>query len=432
MRMIGLIWLAMVVVASGQEIIRERRSDSSKPGQFRGVGGEDSPRGALILLAEEMKRDFLSLCGLSDDWKTPVELRLGDPQPLNPIVTRLLEIDGQRKFILELHVDHGLDQERFRRAIFSLIIYDHALRGRSAPEASIEASPWLIDGLIEAVDWKRGKSDRMQYRALFESGGVFDLDELLSKTETAYRGMDAASRAAFRVSSGVLVMALLEQSDGIRHFQDFLREVTTFEGEMNLLLSRHFPGVNLSSRGLEKLWSLQLAHQGGLNSLTDVLGIRQSDEALDHALKLLIRNEEGLLERRPLSDWALLSGLSDQERMEAVRLAENELVRASYRCFPPYRQILSEYQKILIDLSRDKSGEVPERLERLAGARRDLLIQAEKGRDYLDWFEITRADQSSGEFKDYMLLKSAIQTCNDPKGRSTAKYLDQVNHLYER
>ena len=159
--------------------------------------------------------------------------------------------------------------------------------------------------------------------------------------------MDGATRAAFRVSSGALVMALLEQPQGKEGFRAFLTDVAAYEGEMPGLLRKHFPELNLSETSLAKWWALQLANKGGLNLLTDILTIQQTETALAEALRLNFRTEEGIVQPKELAAWPELAALKEPERIAAVRLAQDALVRLSYRCFPSYRPLLAEYQLVL-------------------------------------------------------------------------------------
>lgn len=406
---------------------------TSNSGQFRVTGDNPAPLGALALLAESIRKEFRETCSIRGNWHIPIEIRLlekvGDTRP---IVTRLVDVDGVRLFIIEVQIGQGLDQELFRRGLYSLLLYEMALEGKPDSDTRLVAMPWLVDGLLEAAAWKQGTSDRRLYRSVFLSGGLFRLAELLSLTEADYERLDGASRAAFRVSSGALVTALLEQPGGQEAFRAFMKDATSFAGEINVVLSRHFSDLNLSDTGLEKMWRLQMANKGALNALQDVLSVRETDEALSEALHLNLRSDEGLVQRVPLTEWPGLVRMEVSERIAATRSAEDSLVRLSFRCFPSYRPLLIEYQRVLASMRGDNPGDVDKKLSELEETREIMLVRFRHGLDYLDWFEITRARQTSGLFDDYRKLKQRLKHEPKIKNSSTSRYLDRMDRTFTR
>jgi hypothetical protein len=48
----------------------------------------------------------------------------------------------------------------------------------------------------------------------------------------------------------------------------------------------------------------------------------------------------------------------------------------------------------------------------------------------MDWFEITRARETSGEFDDYMTLKSRLKFQAKPRKDTVTKYLDRLDPLF--
>lgn len=402
-------------------------------GQFRVTGGDAAPRGALTLLAEAAKKEFRETCGIKGGWKVPIDIRLpGNANQERPIITRLVDVDGVRLFVLDLHLDLGVDHEPFKRAVYTLLIYELALEANPDPEVRLVAMPWLVEGLLEAAAWRQGASDRRLYRALFHSGGLFRLADLLAMDQEAHQQLDSATRMAFRISSGALVTSLLEQPQGKEGFRAFLKDAASFAGEAKVVLSRHFPELNLSETGLEKLWRLQMANKGGLNTLHDVLSVPETEEALLEALHLDFRTEEGLIQRVALSEWSRLLPMESAERAAATRAAEDALVRLSYRCFPSYRPLLVEYQRVLATMRGKKPGDAKQKLSELEEARLVMVERATHGRDYLDWFEISRARETSGAFEDYRKLKQRLHDQPRVRNSSTARYLDRIDQAFQR
>ncbi|MEI6178073.1 MAG: hypothetical protein WCS43_14365 [Verrucomicrobiota bacterium] len=405
--------------------------------QFRISDGTSLVRGTVAMMAEETKTDLLKLTGEKDEWKVPIVIRLhgkqGDPLPPRTVKLGLLEVAGVSELKIDVHLSRGIENEPFKRAVTAALLYERALRkGPVAdPDHALFIPPWLSDGLREATAWRLNQSDRRLYEAIFKSG-LFKIDELLGTDEAEFEDMDAATRAAFRVSSGSLVMALLEQPQGKDGFRTFLTEAAAYEGEMPALLRKHFPEMNLSETSLAKWWALQLAAKGGTNLLTDTLTIHKSEAALTAALQLNFRNAEGIVQQKPLDAWPETASLKEPERIAAVRVAQDALVRLSYRCFPSYRPLLVEYQLVLDAIAKNKTKNVGERLASLMETRKTMTARATRARDYLDWFEITRARETSGEFEDYLKLKERLKSNPHPRKDDISTYLDRMNRIFNR
>ena len=413
----------------------------SRSGEFRVSGGEAGDRGTVAALAEEAKDELLRLTDEKDDWidwKIPVTITLhgksGDPVPVRTVAMNLLVSEAGYDLRLDVHLSRGIEQERFKATVTSALIYERAIRGRSASVADtpLLVPPWLVDGLREATAWRLNQSDRRLYQALFKTGGLFKSDDLFALDERGFEDMDAATRAAFRVSSGALVMALLQQPQGKEGFRKFLTDVAAFEGEMPALLRNHFPELNLSATSLAKWWTLQLATIGGQNLATDILTVAQTETALGEALRLDFRTAEGIIQQKELAAWPEIAALPDAERVKSVQLAQDALVRLSYRCFPSYRPILSEYQISLTAIAKNKTKDLATRLANLAERRATMTAKAQQARDYLDWFEITRARETSGAFDDYIRLKDRLKANPHRRTDDLSKYLDRMDAIFSR
>ncbi|RYD17798.1 MAG: hypothetical protein EOP88_24805 [Verrucomicrobiaceae bacterium] len=424
---------------AGQDIVR------SDTGQFRISGGEPADRANAAMLAEQAKRELLALTedpkqelSKRDDDKVPVAVYLhgkpGDPTPLRTIITGIRYSEVGFAITLDVHLSRGIETERFKQAVTSALVYERTLRDIPAGETDVPflVPPWLPEGLREANAWRLNESDRRLYEALFKTGGLYKIDQIFSMTEAEHNNLDGAMRSAFRVSCGALVMALLEQPQGRPAFRAFLKDVAGFQGEMPTLLRKHFPELNLSETSLSKWWALQMANIGGQNLATDILPVSKTEAALAEALRLNFRNPEGILQQKEISAWQEVAPLPPTERTDSTLLAQDALVRLSYRCFPSYRPIISEYQAILQSIAAGKTDDIAQRLTDLATRRTTMAAKAEHARDYLIWFEITRARKDSGDFEDYLHLKESLKDNPTRRDDSISRYLDRMDALFNR
>ncbi len=416
----------------GQEVTKSRSM------QFHISGAEASIRSTISFLAEQAKSDFLELTKEQDQWKIPIIIvmhgKQGDALPKRTLAMDLQYGEDGFKLRIDVHLARGIENDRFHSAVLTALIYERSLR--TMPPGPLEdrllVRPWLVEGLTEVLAFKRGNSDRRLYQSLFQAGGLFDLEDLLNISQKEYDDSDSALRAAFRVSAGGLMMALLEQPSGHEAFRSFIVESAKFGGDMPLLLRKHFPGLNLSNKSLEKWWSLQMAIQSR-NSLSEVMTIAETEAALTDALKLRFRNEEGIALDREINSWQELAELPEGDRIYGIRHAEESLVRLSYRCFPSYRTLLLDYQAVLRAIVRPaKKFDIATKLNELDERRVLMTHRSERARDYLDWFEITRARETSGVFDDYIKLKERLDQGMLQNTDHITRYLDQAQKLYKR
>jgi len=404
--------------------------------QFAISGGDSASRGTAANLAEETKQELLLLTEEEDEWKIPVAINLqgkeGSAVPKNLTALNIRWFEG-KGYEVEIFVNlsRGLQPESFKRAVTASLIYGRGLSQREGGYSDIPLSmpPWFVEGLREASAWRLKQSDRRLYDSLLRHGGLFKLNDLFAVSDADFGSIDAVSKAAFRVSSGALVMALLEQPEGKSGIRDFLAELPAFQGEMPSLLRKHFPDLNLSEDSMEKMWALQLA-QKGTAPLTESLSIASTEKALNEALKIRHHDAEGALIETPLSDWTVVGKLEEAERINAVRLAQDDLLRLSYRCFPSYRPLLLEYQVLLTDFAKGKTGDFGSSIAALDETRTTMSAKAERARDFLDWFEITRARETSGAFEDYLNLKAQLKVAPNTKKDDLSKYLDRLDPLF--
>lgn len=403
--------------------------------QFKIYGGRSADRGTAANLAEETKDELLRLTEEKDEWKIPIRIRMmgaeGGEVPERETALRLVYNDNTYEVNIYVNMSRGLRREPLKRAVTEALVYAKGLHDRPFEnDVSFTVPPWVVEGLSEATAWRLKRSDRKLYEAVFRSGGFYKLDDLFELSDGEYQLIDSASRAAFRVSSGALMMALLEQTEGKDGIRSFLEELAAYRGEMPVLLRRHFPGLNLSESSLAKLWMLQLANKGTA-PLTEALGIAQTEAALAAALKLRYTDAEGIFQEVSIADWQIIAAMKEPERIEAVRMADDELVRLSYRCFPSYRVLLMEYQGVLEDIAEGKTENIAGSLVALASTRARMLEKAEQARDFLDWFQITRARETSGAFEDYLRLKAQLKTHTHKRKDHISEYLDRLEPLFD-
>jgi len=413
-------------------------SSISSSGQFRVRGGSAAQRGSLATEAERVRSRFHRLLNQDgEEVGLPMEIVLhgeaGDPPRERALAYELRFT--RSNFLLRVHVDlaRGIDLARMERAVIRGLLYEAGLEGvEPGPlDAPLEVPEWLVEGLREAMRWRAGEAERRLYRGVFEQESLFTMDELLETGPADYARMDGASRLAFQVLSGALAMALLDQPGGVRGMVAFCGEVARFDGEQPILLRRHFPELNLSEKSLAKWWALTLA-QLAETPVSEVMTVAATERALEEALRLRHRDGEGMAASLPLERWRELESLGERERLEAVRPAQDALNRLSFRCFPSYRPLLLDYQRLLVAWVREDELDVFDaELSLLAETRQRMMERSVRARDYLDYLEIAGANELSGSFDDYLRLKKELrERSRAEREDELSRYLDTLERVY--
>lgn len=416
---------------SGEETRQSRPKTESVSRQFVVHGSDFATRGAIASLAEETRAQLLGEVGEAEKWVHPIAIQLygveGDKTPARPLRSRFFKVPGGFRLQLDVHLGKG-KPVGLERALLELLLIERGLReeGDGPLETALSIPPWLLDGMLESFRWRKGERNHDLYAALFEKNQLFPVRRLLETEDPGE--MDSMTRAAFRASSGALVMALLKQPGGKASMAAMLKEAATFEGDEMALLARHFPGMNLGQASFAKWWALQLAHMADA-PFTQLLTIRETEEELQRLLVVKFGDPAGSqIELHPEKFRDLLA-LPSEERRQAVHPVLERLALFQFRAFPAHRPILAEYVRILGELLNDTDEAVEERLQNLASQRADLAALGSRTRDYLEWYRITTARQMSGDFESFIQLKENLETTRSRTGH-VSEYLDRMQRVF--
>ena len=445
-------WVFMAAPGGGQEV--ERRAvvvpedgapvetperEAAKPmtvsrsRQFVVHGANLRIRSAVATLAEETREALVKEVGGGEEWKNTIVIELrgkpGDPAPPAVFASKYFALPDGFRLQLFVHLARGIDQEELRRHLLELLVYERCLRGRNPVDFQEELilPAWVTAGLLESFRWRKKEGDRALYAALFERKALFPVERLLSDDEELGPG----ERDAFRASAGALVMALLGQDGGREGMAGFLREVGTFRGQQLALVMKHFPGMNLGQKSLEKWWALQLARMAE-PPVTQSLTILATDAELTRLLVIRFEDGQGARIELEPSQFRDLLALDPVRRGKVVKPVADTLSHLHLGAFPGYRPIITEYLRIMADLLEDRDEELEARLAEVDRGRAYMVETGERTRDLLDWYRITSATEVSGAFEDYTRLKEELEKDLNPSPGPISRYLDDLQKLYGR
>ena len=407
-------------------------------GSISVTGGEQQVHGRIASVANELRDQLNQLCGdAGRKMKLPLIVKLygaeGDAKLSRSILSKISSFQGQYQLLLHIHLAKGVDQYLLRYHLMELLLYERGLAdGQFVEEGDrVVITPWLVIGMLEAIDIRSGDSNREIYQADIDFLSVLPLEKVFDATENQWREMIGREPVTFRAISGAIVNSLLRQPDGKSGMSSYLAEFATFKGEYENLLRRHFSGMNKSSNSLGKWVNLELLELATAR-VTQVHSMLETESRLDGLLKLRYRDIDGSALRAGIDDYEQVLKREPSERIEAVAAARAELERLSYRCFPTYRPIFNEYDIILRDIVKGEDKDISSRLAKLIDVRMRMKAAAIRSRDYLDWYYITQSSDLSGTFTKYRVLREALkkEELRASPDDATSHYLDQVQKIY--
>lgn len=413
-------------------------STATIDGRLKIYGGDASLRVAMVQDADVLIGELDDLVGEMPGTAFPIILKLYPPEEGKPsrIAKQFLKPEGGKsKYLLQIDLwlgrGNSFNRGEVERVILEMLLIERSLRALPPEETTerVEIRPWLVDGISEALLWKKNKGDRRMYISLMESGGWMEVEDMVDQKKTDK--LDVLSRELFRASSGALVMALLSQDQGDQSLEEFLKRVGTFEGEQMTLLRTHFPQANLGKKGMDRWWMLQVAALSE-KKLTEAMTVPETDEKLGKILELHLKDKKGQAIRVGLSEWRKVAALETQEeRIEAVRPTSDLLAHLSFRCFPSYRAPIGGYIALLSNLAEGKTEQIDEMLVNIKSFRVAEMERHRQLIDLLDWYHLSSVKEESGEFEDFLRVKENLRNGTEAHKDALNKYMDQVQEIFE-
>lgn len=414
-------------------------------------GSENAIRARILSIAMDIREETYRLMGLNENTqeftvKINLHGEVGEDAPKVLSKKSFSIVAGTLFLTLDLHLSKGVNEKLLERDLTELFLYEIGMQQvnlKGEDDLSFRIPLWLSTGVLESIRWKKDKVDRQLYARLYKQQSIYPMEELLAE-ESLDEG-EGMMNHAFQVSSGVLVMALLNQPQGKEGLYSLLKEAPSYEGEPKLLISKHFPDTTLSKNSLAKWWSLQLITMSQ-RPAENLYSIAETEKELTKILSIEITDKEGIHVVEPrdyleLKNYSLLAASTEGTRVI------NQLSLLQSKCFPAYRELIGGYQQVLIRVIKapekkrfwhfftkddeDKMS-VSEMLVRVEQERAILARLGERITDYLNWYQLERADNQAGAFDDYLQLKNTLEKASPSDGGHISQYLDDIELMFQR
>lgn len=407
----------------------------SQSRMFSVSGGDALRMGAIATKADEVRGRVNRLLGFEDNWRYAVSIRLvgkaTDRAVPHPIRTRISIIGNEPNFQIRIYPGGGIDVDRLTNAIITMVLYERALREVRAdalPE-SVKVPEWLVTGVQQAIMWRSGKADRRLYRNLFERAEMMSPDEIVAAENPAR--MDATSREVYEVSCGVLIMCLVTREGGPAQMRELVAESVLAEGSPKEIIASHFHELGIDANMLNRWWALQLAAMAEVPA-TEMLTPMETEAQLREALTVL-RYDKETRTSVPVSVHNAYELVEVPDWRAQMQPCVDRLVQLSVHAFPGYRPIIAEYMRAIGQLHQ---GATPTEVQEILGPLRELreayVTTSIRGRDYLDWYEITHLGKSptQGSFASYLEAMRILRKEQPGPDTHMSRYLEDVEALF--
>ncbi len=418
------------------EYVVEDKHVVSESRMFSVSGGDVLRMGILASRADDIRKHFNKLLGIPNEWKYGISIRLwgttADRVHLHPIRTHVRIIGSEPNLQIRIYAGGGINLEHLDEAIVTMLLYEYALRGVQAaalPE-TIQMPSWLVVGVQQAMLWREGRIDRRLYQTLFNKAEMMTPEDIIN-TQPEHL-LDAGSRQVYEVSCGVLILGLLHQEDGAQRLRSLMAEALTQNvTDLREVIGTYFHELNLNKTNFTKWWALELATLA-MPSTSELLTPLETEKRLNEALTFtgvqsgtrlpLTVNLHQLEQFEQLPDWR-----------NQLYPCMTKLTRLNLTAFPGYREIISEYLNIVTRMANGSSPREEEKaLAPLADLRRAYTKASTRGRDYLDWYEITHLKRvNTDSFARYEETMRLLRKQAAGPSTPISRYLDDIETLHE-
>ena len=389
--------------------------------QFIVFGPEAALRGRICDLAEQTKKNLLTLLQQPDGWKTPLVVNAQRPQAnlpeARPAELNFSQTGSGLKLQLDLTVaadqsDVAIERELLRATLIEMVYR----RQQDLPVGTVYVQPpdWLLEGVLAS-----GQDPTPLVETLAAMGGtnkIISLDEFLRQRPHL---LDSPSRSLYRAYAFALMQMLIDAPDGRANVARYIVDLPHAPNDLVEDLKTHFPVLKGASA--EKTWMLSVARTSAAERFRS-LSIAETGQRLDDLLRLKISNAARAIKTFALEDFSQWMELP--ARNAALTKLNQGLLVLSGRANPIYRPIIAEYQKVEALLALGKTNGLVARLAHLKISRAEIASRTHAIDDYMNWFEATQSQTRSGEFAEYLKAAARSLEAESRRRDPISVYLD--------
>ncbi len=402
------------------------------------VISEDSLRaGAIASRADDIRKHLQEIISLPALREFPIHIELlgktTDSSSLNPYALHIDVLDKKPIIKLDVNIAGGVDINELHRYIVRACLYEHAMRSvdlnayEEGEDVQLRLPLWLTLGIEQTILWRGGRVDRSVFVELFQQSDILHIEQLLDMPNDGQ--LDGRSRQIMEASSAALIQSLIAQEQGKQLLLSLLEEAINSQQSSKEMIQSYFHELGMDNSALQKWWALELAKLAS-PKLTETQAPLASEESLANALIVTYVDEESRQVRQvSFDDIYNFVKIPNYEKL--LPRLQNRLIRIGVYSFPGYRPIITEYRRAIAFL---EAGKEADEIFSIIGPLRELreayITTAKRGRDYLDWYEITQlAPQDSPQLQQYLRLRQQLREEHKPVETHMSRYLRDIEKL---
>jgi hypothetical protein len=401
----GLIFVLLVLGTAAwagdkPEVVPLQRSLSSSQ-QFIIYFSDGAVRGRLARLTEDLKREWLQVLGLKDDWKAPIIVQVVTTRQASalPMTTSVYLSDGgELKIQIDIYGPSLLKGPDLPMEVYRALCLEYMYR-KAPPKAgkAITLPPaWLIEGIYEDTVTREEGLPAGLFEMLIKSGPPPKLEAFLKMRPER---LDASSRAVYRAQAMGLLRALLRVPGGAKSLAAYLSGLPGGNPNDAGRLLEKFPQFASTPAELSKVWTLSLANASASDRVKP-LGMMETSRQLALLLDMSAMKDP----KKPAAGLvmgpdALQAMAKGQAGPYLLGQKAEDLLRLELRAHPVMRPIVGEYRLIATELAEKPRRNLEKRIHKNMELQTAVEDRIRKVEDYLNWFEATQLNTPSREFE---------------------------------
>ena len=403
----------------------ERSVSTSR--QFIVYGPDTRLRGAVCDVAERTKKNALRLLRQSDGWATPILIDAraaqADRPEASPAHLNFSQTGFGFKIQLDLALGADLSGPAVEREILRAVLLERMYRDRAdTPAGTPYVAPpdWLLEGMLALAHEDDATAASRSLGTVIVANRVLSFHDFLRQQPGL---LDSPSRALYRGYSAAMLSMLLDSTAGASGLQRFVASLPEASNDSVADLKAAFPNLRVTDEEIEKRWTLAVTRFAGRQQYR-MLGCEETERQLAQVLRVEVHSAGKPPTVYALDDFPKFLPLAGVKR--GLQRLTQDLLLLSGRANPLYRPVIEEYQRITALLERKKTRKISERLADLRETRETISRRMSAIDDYMNWFEATQAQVTSGAFGEYMKA-AELAARREPRRRDPISvYLDAM------
>ncbi len=427
-----LLFVVMLTMLSRLEAAELPARSVSSSKQFIVYCDDPALRSRVTGFAEEVKTELLALLGETDRWKMPVVISLvRAPAPSSvPVKFRLFDSPDGATVQIEAQIGDNPADIHLQKQIVRAVLLEIEYRERGAVKAGeryVEAPWWLIEGALQIFRERDFGVTPDLFQTMIATNKLPPIADFLALKDD---DLGATARAMDAACAMCLVQLLMEQPGGRTNLGRLVRHWPDLHDDPVGALTKEFPGLGASANGLQKWWSVNVAHFSAADRYKG-LSADATDQALAALLQFeIVADKAGKKRSFTIEQFAEFVKLPGSKA--AMTNLHNSVIALSTRANALFRPILADYEHVSALLVRGKTRGVAERLDQVERYRESAIRRMSAIGDYLNWYEATQMGTRSDAFDSFLKTANEISAEDERLRRDNpiAKYLDQLQEEF--